>query len=231
MSIRVIETIQARLQDLGYYTGQIDDEPGPLTSQAITRFKEDHGFVARDYAGPLTLALMFSDQAQARDRAADDTPPWYEQGLAHLGEHEVTDNATLKAWLRSDGATLGDPAVLPWCGDFVETCLGLTLSEPAPANPYLARNWLNFGRPCGIVRGAIAVFWRGSPRGTKGHVGFVAGSDATAIHVLGGNQSNTVSIARLDRDRLLGCRWPETYPMTGQTVEMAPDGHLSEDER
>lgn len=30
--------------------------------------------------------------------------------------------------------------------------------------------------------------------------------------MLGGNQSDAITIARLDKGRLLGMRWPDTYP-------------------
>ena len=107
--------------------------------------------------------------------------------------------------------------MLPWCGDFVETAVRLSLpAEPVPENPYLARNWLQFGRECGLVAGAVAVFWRGSRNGTSGHVAFVVGADRSYVTVLGGNQSDSVSVARLDRGRLLGCRWPSTYPLAGE---------------
>lgn len=41
--------------------------------------------------------------------------PWITEGKAVFGLHETRDNSKLKAWLRSDGKTLGDPAALPWC--------------------------------------------------------------------------------------------------------------------
>jgi hypothetical protein len=41
--------------------------------------------------------------------------PWIEEGKKVFGLHEVRDNSKLKAWLRSDGQTLGDPKALPWC--------------------------------------------------------------------------------------------------------------------
>src|SRR5690606_29079913 len=132
--------------------------------------------------------------------------------------HEQRDNRALADFLRSDGHYLGDPAELPWCGDFVQTCLALTLPhEPLPGrglpgSPYVARHWRHLGRETEPTVGAIAVFWRGSPTGTAGHVAFVAGRGPGTLYVLGGNQSNSVSVAPISRERLIACRWPETHP-------------------
>ena len=41
--------------------------------------------------------------------------------------------------------------------------------------------------------------------------------------MLGGNQSDSVSLARIRRDRLLGARWPSTAPYSGKKVVMAKD--------
>ena len=148
------------------------------------------------------------------------------------GKHERTDNAELRAWLRSDGATLGDPAKLPWCGDAVETAIKRALpNEPIPQNPYLARNWLDFGVEVPLTKWAVCVFWRGRRSGISGHVGFVAGEDATTVHVLGGNQSNAVTITRISKKRLLGCRWPKTgAPPSGAELANVAKGAVSTNE-
>ena len=76
------------------------------------------------------------------------------------------------------------------------------------SNPYWARNWLLFGKEVERVSGAVLVF---SP-GSGGHVGFAVGQDDTHLYVLGGNQSGAVNVARIARSRLLGARWPITFP-------------------
>lgn len=228
----LVKTVQERLRELGDYHGQIDGKAGPMTETATSQFKGRHGMWDRPYPGPLTLAALFSPDAKSAPRhKGDGPPPWYALALEQRGLHERRDNAELSAWLRADGATLGDPAALPWCGDYVATAIGLALpDETLPDNPYLARAWLGFGRECPVLLGAVAVFWRGSRNGWAGHVGFVAGEDADAIHVLGGNQSNAVTITRIARSRLLGCRWPTTYPMTGERVARDAEGALSVNE-
>jgi hypothetical protein len=76
---------------------------------------------------------------------------------------------------------------------------------------------LKFGKSLPIdafYLGAVAVFER--PGG--GHVAFVAGHDAEFVHTLGGNQSNSVSISRVLKSRLVGLRWPRTYIMPSGPV-------------
>lgn len=138
--------------------------------------------------------------------------PWIVEAKEVFGLHETRDNAKLRAWLRSDGKTLGDPKALPWCGDYAETVIKNSLpSEPFPGdlgtNPYWARNWLLFGKEVKPCYGAIGVF----SRDTGGHVGFLVGEDATDWYVLGGNQSDSVNIVRIAKNRLLGARWPSTF--------------------
>ncbi len=207
-----MRAIQQRLSDLGYYAGGIDGIQGPKTDAAIIAFKRQHGLRPRPYIGPITLAAL---QLPA-DTNFD--IPWMNEAAKHIGLHERNNFSKLYAWLRSDGKTLGDPRQLPWCGDFVDTCLRLTLpDEPRPhalgENPYLARNWMYLGEDCGPRFGAVVVFWRGSPRGHSGHVGFAVAWDGARrrIKVRGGNQSNRVSDAWLDSRRLLGYRKPSTF--------------------
>lgn len=136
--------------------------------------------------------------------------PWITKGKEVFGLHETRDKARLQTWLVSDGKTLGDPSALPWCGDFVETAIKTslpkeTLSGDLAANPYWARNWLQFGTATTPVYGAVVVFERA---GGGGHVGFLVGEDRSHYYVLGGNQSNAVNISRIEKSRALGYRWP-----------------------
>ena len=140
-------------------------------------------------------------------------PAWLKEVERRKGLHEVRDKKVLMTWLRSDGRTLGDPSKLPWCGDLVETAIRTTLpKEIVPANPYLARNWLKWGTPVKPCLGAVLVFDGGKRPPPSGHVGFYVGEDATHYHVLGGNQSNAITVMRLAKSRLLGARWPLTAP-------------------
>lgn len=209
--------IQRALKAKGFDPGPLDGIQGPKTDDAIVAFKRSVGLRARPYIGPLTLEKLLG---KVRGKVPGLTPPvpWMNEAAKHIGLHEGRNFAALAAWLRSDGKTLGDPRKLPWCGDFVDTCLRLTLpNEPRPGalgkNPYLARNWLLLGEESPPAYGAVVVFWRGSRSGHSGHVGFAVAFDPVRnrIKVRGGNQSNSVSDAWLGADRILGYRKPSTW--------------------
>jgi uncharacterized protein (TIGR02594 family) len=203
-----IRTMQKLLSEAGFDPKGVDGILGPNTLSAWREFK---WYVGRPRTDDMDIrsicALKNFDKSQTRDL------PWMEEGKTVYGLHETRDKARLSAWLISDGKTLGDPSALPWCGDWSETIFKNTLpEEPFPGelgkNPYWARNWLEFGREVKPTFGAVAVFARGS----GGHVSNFVGESASDYFVLGGNQSNMVNITRIAKSRLLGARWPSTYP-------------------
>jgi len=205
-----IRAIQGRLEAHGFPPGPIDGIWGPMTSAAVVAFKRSIGFISRPWVGPKTWAALNAEP----EPVDDDLPPWVQEGLRVRGCHERADNARLSDWLASDGHALGDPAVFPWCGDFVETAIRLTLpSEPFPGpvgeNPYWALNWRHFGAPCEPCLGAVISITRSG----GGHVGFAVGQDTNRYFVLGGNQSNRVSVAPIAKSRFRreSWRWPVTY--------------------
>lgn len=203
--------IQTALRARGFDPGPVDGIMGRRTIAAIMAFQRANGLDVDGIVGPATAEALFGEPS---DAGPLEGRPWYDLALTKKGLHEKRDNRELREFLRLDGSTLGDPAQLPWCGDFVETCLALTLpNEILPGNPYLARNWAKFGIPCEPNIGAVLVFWRGSPEGSSGHVGFYAGEDRKRFYVLGGNQSNAVTIAPIAKERLLASRWPKTAPV------------------
>jgi uncharacterized protein (TIGR02594 family) len=204
--------IQRRLDELGYDPGPLDGVRGRRTIAAVEKFQRASHLKADGLVGPQTLRALFGGAPVAAAETADATP-WMDIAMSKKGLRENADNAELRAFLKSGGGTVGDPAKVPWCGDFVESCIAVALPrEPLPANPYAAINWIKWGQSCKPQYGAVLVFWRGTPNGWQGHIGFYAGEDATHFHVLGGNQSNAVTISRIAKSRLRadGCRWPST---------------------
>ena len=190
-----------------------DGVRGPVTTAEILKAADDGRLsaIARVPA-PVTGAATVKESLTAE--ITRPKLPWIDEGRKVYGLHEVKDNAALRKWLISDNKTLGDPAALPWCGDFVETCIKRALpAEPfvgaMAVNPYWARNWVTFGEACEPSYGCIVVFERGP---SSGHVGFAIGQDATHFFVLGGNQGDRVGIAPIAKDRLLASRWPMTWP-------------------
>lgn len=207
--------VQTRLADLGFNPGPIDGVCGPLTSAAIVAFKRTRGLRARPYVGPVTLGAIDAAWIAQRELVTEAKLPWMAVADSVMGWHERRDNERLKAFLKSDGHALGDPAKLPWCGDFIETCIRLGLpNEQFPGalgqNPYWALNWGLFGIDSPPTYGAVCSIERNG----GGHVFFLVGEDDTYWYAEGGNQSDSVSISRISKQRpLKGCRWPATYPV------------------
>ena len=204
-----IRLIQSGLDKLGHLPGAIDGQWGVRTARALKSLLTANGRPASVVPpGPL---------------------PWITEAKTALGKNEARDRSWLMEWLKRDGRSLGDPRKNPWCGDFVETCIRLALpDEPLlgalGANPYWARNWLLFGQAVQPITGAVLIF----ERGAGGHVGFAVGQDNTAFYVLGGNQSDAVTVARVAKSRLLGARWPATVAVRPQRLPtMAPGAFLS----
>lgn len=223
-----ILNIQKALAALGHDPGPLDGAMGPRTRRAVRAFQQGAGLMVDGIPGPATFRALKAAMADTDDEMAaeSDIPPWMEEMLRRKGLHENRNHNELHAWLKSAGSAV-DPAETPWCGDAVETAILRALPDAAvPANPMASIKWLKFGRELDEpTYGAVLVFWRGSPDGWQGHVGFYVGESDSHYHVLGGNQSNAITITKLTRDRLRpgGIRWPDEYPLV-RTGRIAADG-------
>lgn len=165
-----------------------------------------------------------------------DEPAWLRAARAKLGVRETPGSAnspTIMGWAKRLGARVlgmvyGADSV-PWCGLFVAQCVSEAGLEP-PAIAVRAKSWANWGlgiRPDQLAPGAVLVFER--PGG--GHVGFYVGEDASAYRVLGGNQSDAVTITRIAKARCVARRWPIGMPVAGGPVKLAATGGaMSENE-
>lgn len=202
-------TIQAALQEAGYNPGPIDGIRGRRTIRAVKAFQRAHGLQVDGIVGPLTAAALFRNELFK----PQDIAPWYAEAERLQGTKEVAgrgSNPVIMDWAEALDLDYPDDDV-PWCGLFVGHCIASQLpDEPIPTRLLTARAWTGFGRETSPRTAAVLVFWRGSRAGWQGHVGFYAGEDASAYHVLGGNQSNQVTIARVAKNRLLGAYWPVT---------------------
>ena len=222
-----MKKIQRRLNELGFRDPRgkplvVDGIAGPNTSYAIIQFKKSVGLAARDYVGPLTYEALM--QGTATDTFENTTMPWMAHAIAMKTIHEKRDYNKLKKWFSKTVAWI-DPREIAWCGAFVETCIRMFEPERKTIdNPLGARGWGEYGEACKPQLGAIMTFWRGSKTGWQGHVGFYWGEDDVAYHILGGNQSDAVTITRIGKDRFLASRWPEGYPQTGKVIRLRTNG-------
>ena len=216
-SKELVQRIQHQLARKGFDPGPIDGIWGRKTERAVRQFQAAHALLADGIVGPVTSKALFGEVPNV-DAADDPAIPWFQEARRLIGVREVVGpgNApTIIDWAHKSGIDYRDDDI-PWCGLFVGHCVSSTLlDEKLPGNPLGARNWLKFGAPCDAGLGSVLVFWRGKRNGWQGHVGFYAGEDGEAYHVLGGNQGNKVSITRIKRDRLLEARWPATAPVIG----------------
>ena len=162
-------------------------------------------------------------------------PTWLKAARAKSGTKEAAgsaNSATILGWAKRLGTkVLGmvyNADSVPWCGVFVAYCLQEDGIEPV-AIAVRATSWSTWGqglRPERLAPGAVLVFAR--PGG--GHVGFYVGEDAAAYHVLGGNQGDAVTVARVAKDRCIARRWPSGRPVIGKPVQMAARKPTSSDE-
>ncbi|MBB6499124.1 TIGR02594 family protein [Pedobacter cryoconitis] len=120
---------------------------------------------------------------------------------------------------------------IPWCGLFVGICVQRAGYQTVGSKLLAALEWSNWG--VGINPGKeafndILVFKR--PGG--GHVGFYCGENDQAFLVYGGNQSNAVGLAWIDKARLVACRRLafKNRPETVKKIRLTTTGTFSENE-
>lgn len=165
------------------------------------------------------------------------------EGLMLIGTAEVVgrgSNRTIMGWRDQLNQAAGlDPLAqpisgysdddVPWCGLFA-AIVAWRAGKKVVAQPLWARNWARFGAATGEPGlGDVLVFER---PGGGGHVGFYVAEDATAYHVLGGNQGNRVSITRIAKVRCIAMRRPvyQNKPASVRPYRVKAGGALSANE-
>lgn len=139
--------------------------------------------------------------------AATGGPRMLVEALKTYGIAEVPgprDNTLILEWAREVGlAERYRHDEQAWCGLYAAVIVKRAEKPPCPKSPLWALNWGLWGEDGGQPElFELLTFVR--PGG--GHVGFYVGEDATHYHVWGGNQGNSVSIRRIERERLRACR-------------------------
>jgi uncharacterized protein (TIGR02594 family) len=226
-----VRSIQLALKSLGFEPGTIDGIWGRNTSTAVREFQVNKGLTPTGIVDPQT--------EQAIARAGGTLPDtsalvWFEEARRLMGTKEVAgpaSNPVILDWAKNLDLNYPDDDI-PWCGLFVGHCIAATLPhEPLLSNPLGARNWSKFGKQVDPMLGAVLVFWRKSRESGLGHVGFYDGEDDESFHVLGGNQSDAVNVARVGKDRLVGARWPTSASgISSVRVQQSRTGGLSTNE-
>ena len=137
------------------------------------------------------------------------TNPAYKLAEADIGTLELAkgDNPKVLKYFADVGHSWVKHDEVAWCAAFVGAMLkraGMPHTGKLNARSYL--DWGDEVPLSDAQEGDIVVFWRENKDGAQGHVGFYAGQIGDKILVLGGNQSNKVSITGYPVSRLLGVR-------------------------
>ena len=159
--------------------------------------------------------------------------PWMQTATALLGTKEIpgnADNKSIVEWAELIGGDVWKQYKhdsTPWCGLFVAHCLTENGIEPSDA-PLWALSWSTWQAATTPRYGAVLSFKR--PEG--GHVGFYVSEDSESYHVLGGNQSDMVNVARVPKVRFVAARAPADYLhlMDSKRIVTAFAGSLSTNE-
>jgi uncharacterized protein (TIGR02594 family) len=119
---------------------------------------------------------------------------------------------------------------IPWCGLFI-ALVATRAGKPRTDSPLWALSWADWGVavPGGQpMLGDVLTFKRNG----GGHVGLYVGEDASAYHVLGGNQSDKVCITRISKTRLHRACRPiySAKPDNVRRIMLSATGKLSTNE-
>jgi uncharacterized protein (TIGR02594 family) len=134
----------------------------------------------------------------------------YSEAIQYLGVVELDGpktNPLIRSWILQSAKWLDqDDSKTAWCGCF-RGAIGIATATGAPENHFRAASWRQWGIAVdkleNAIKGDTLIFTR---RGGF-HVGLFSGlSDNGNPLVLGGNQSDSVSIAEYDKDHLLSIR-------------------------
>jgi uncharacterized protein (TIGR02594 family) len=135
-------------------------------------------------------------------------PSWMAEAWRELGQSEIsgpTHNPRIVAMFDELGHR-GQSDETAWCAAFAGACL--ERAGIASTRSLRARSYLDWGTSTDTpITGSIVVLKRGSDP-ALGHVGFLVGMTGTQVFILGGNQSNAVTVAAFDRGLILDFRQP-----------------------
>lgn len=209
------QQLQRALIALGFDLGPTgaDGDAGRLTIAATAAFQKSIGLPGSGIPGEKTFAALRKVELPPADQPAE-IPPWLRIAQADLGTIEgvgKANNPKVLAMFADAGFAGIKEDSVAWCAASVGAWLKRAGIEPS--HSLAARSYEGWG--IGLRQpalGCIGVKKRGSSS-WQGHVGFVVGANATRIFLLGGNQSDQVSIASFLREEFTGYRWPAGWPL------------------
>jgi uncharacterized protein (TIGR02594 family) len=159
--------------------------------------------VAEIEAGiPIDVPLLSKKSLTSRAEAAaksGKSPYQYAQEELLKNVSELPGQGTNHTRITAYHATTqggAAPDEVAWCSSFVNYCV--EKSGRTGTDSKAARSWKTWGTAVPKTEwseGDIVVFWRVSPSSWEGHVGFLVDASGARPEILGGNQSNRLSIA------------------------------------
>lgn len=150
--------------------------------------------------------------------------------MEHVGKGSTAD---ITQWAKEVGVSgwYTDDDI-PWCGLFVGVVVSRCDYPFSAAKLLSAKAWLEYGKQVKVEDASlwdILVFSRAG----GGHVGFYVGENEHAFLVYGGNQSNAVGFAWIDKARCVGVRRPAYrvgVPSNVRKIILSETGELSTNE-
>lgn len=139
------------------------------------------------------------------------------------------NNPTIMAWAKETGLTnIYTADSVPWCGLF-QAVVAKRAGKPLVSSPLWALSWSKFGTAGGQPRLGDTLTFK---RNGGGHVGLYIGEDHACYHVLGGNQSDAVTITRIQKERLHAVRrhYAIGPPASAKPFILAATGKVSTNE-
>lgn len=136
-------------------------------------------------------------------------PLWIDLAKSQLGVKEVEGKKNNPDILKYHEATTlkAQDETVAWCSAFINWCFQACGADKGTRSA-AARSWLKWGKEVKLkdaMIGDVVIFSRGNSS-WQGHVAFYLNHDDTWVEVLGGNQSDAVSVAKYSRSKLLGVR-------------------------
>lgn len=231
----VVKRIQTALNAAGHELVP-DGDYGRATEAAVIRYKAAYGYAATGDIGPLTAKYLDKEIAKAPATLPAPLPsvsgvaPWLTINRAITGTKEFDggkNNPIILGWVSSiierypelkPGIGWYKHDSVPWCGLHQAYTMAKAGFRP-PLEPLLATNWFykweDGVKLSGPALGAVVVMTRQG----GGHVTQYEGEDDNYWFGRGGNQSDTVNVAKFPKSRpILGYMWPKgaTLPPIGR---------------
>ena len=166
-------------------------------------------------------------------------PKMIVEGLSLLGIKEIPgkdkNNPRIMSMAKDIGLTEKEypDDETAWCA-LAHSWLCWKAGKPLPGKKYdllRAKSFETWGNEVMVpMYGDTLVFKRGI--GDERHVGLLIGEDIGTYHIMGGNQGNSYSIARMNKNRLLTARrlYLNGVPASVKQRWVSPIGHISQNE-